>query len=287
MILHWLMHDITQNEQRLRRIEYLAYHDELTGLGNRRMLLGHLHQALARGRRKGRGVAVTCLDLDGFKLINDNLGHAGDELLRQVGARLRHVSRAAETVARLGGDEFTVVIEDLDVSDDPAGSTGPSEPVLAARRIKRALEEPYALAGVEVHVSVSLGISVHPTDARDEATLIEKADAEAYVAKQQARSDPLLAVDDQRGLGGFASLRLLKGLETHRPRPPGGREESSAGVSSSGGRVGKANVETTVLPMTSVAPSIARAAAVARLHGHAQDVVDSVVLLVSELVTSA
>lgn len=122
-----------------REAEHLAYHDPLTGLPNRRLLLDRLSVALAHGRRTGRPLAVLFVDLDRFKVINDSLGHsAGDALLRQVGARLRAAVREEDTLARLGGDEFVLLLPEL---HEPAGAGE------VARKVLDALREPFVVGG--------------------------------------------------------------------------------------------------------------------------------------------
>ena len=128
-----------------------AFHDSLTGLPNRALLLDRMELTLARAEREGRDVTVLFLDLDGFKPINDSLGHlAGDRLLIEVARRLKECLRRAETAARLGGDEFAILLADL---DDPARATDVAERVIAA------LERPFTLLGREVFVSASIGIA--------------------------------------------------------------------------------------------------------------------------------
>ncbi|MHB1243370.1 MAG: diguanylate cyclase domain-containing protein [Gaiellaceae bacterium] len=169
-------------EQRLeetnRRLTVLATTDELTGLPNRRMLAEQLDLALARARRSGLGVAVLCLDLDGFMGVNDTLGHSyGDDLLVAVAAKLRAGARDTDVVARLGGDEFVVLLADLDVQDAPALA----ETVVG--RIHAALEEPIAIGPVELKVDASIGVAIYPLDSRDARGLLAVADAAMYAGK--------------------------------------------------------------------------------------------------------
>jgi diguanylate cyclase (GGDEF)-like protein len=160
--------------------EHLAYHDPLTGLPNRRLLLDRLAVALAHGRRSGHRLAVLFVDLDRFKVINDSLGHAtGDELLRQVGARLRAAVRAEDTLARLGGDEFVLLLPELD------GAEGAGE---VAGKVLEALREPFMVGGRELFVTASAGISVAPDDGAEGETLLRHADIAMYGGKQ-ARGD--------------------------------------------------------------------------------------------------
>ncbi len=175
------------------QIRHLAFHDGLTGLPNRRLFLEHLGAALARARRRGHLVAVLFLDLDHFKRVNDSLGHQpGDELLRNIAARLQRTVRSEdcvargdpgehpEMVARLGGDEFIVLLPEI-ASPQGAG--------VVARRILDVLSEPCQVAGHEIYASASVGISLYPTDGEDELSLIRGADAAMYHAKDQGRNN--------------------------------------------------------------------------------------------------
>jgi diguanylate cyclase (GGDEF)-like protein len=157
-----------------------AHHDTLTGLPNRRLLHDRLRVALARANRYGDVLAVLCLDLDGFKPVNDTYGHAvGDELLRRVGERLAGLMRTEDTAARMGGDEFVVVlsrIEDVTYSER------------VAARIMRSLCAPYALHGGPVAISTSIGIAVSPADGTEAVDLLKAADAALYEAKKLGKA---------------------------------------------------------------------------------------------------
>jgi diguanylate cyclase (GGDEF)-like protein/PAS domain S-box-containing protein len=153
-----------------------AYHDGLTGLANRSLFRDRLEQALARSARAGGSVAVMILDLDGFKQVNDTLGHdAGDQLLRIVAERLNETVRATDTVARFGGDEFAVLLDGA----DEALAVG------VARRALATLAEPSAVAGRELQVAASIGIAVHVEGGGDE--LVRDADVAMYAAKDAGR----------------------------------------------------------------------------------------------------
>jgi diguanylate cyclase (GGDEF)-like protein len=166
-------------EERTEELRDAAVHDALTLLPNRILLVDRLEQALARQLRGGRDVALLFLDLDRFKLLNDSRGHAiGDQVLVTVAERLRQVVRPSDTVARFGGDEFVVVCEDLDGVADATG---------LAERIAGALEVPFAVAGGEVFLSVSVGISMARAGSSAEE-LLRDADAAMYRAKEQGRS---------------------------------------------------------------------------------------------------
>ncbi|MBB5694175.1 putative bifunctional diguanylate cyclase/phosphodiesterase [Muricoccus pecuniae] len=166
--------------QALARASYLAAHDLLTGLPNRRLFGDRLKHALAASRREGTSLAVLCLDLDRFKEVNDTLGHAaGDQLLKVVAARMTAVLRESDTLARLGGDEFAVV--------QPKASQPEASDALA-RRLISVLEEPIDLDGHVVTVGVSIGIAMAETDGQASAVqLMRDADLALYQAKENGR----------------------------------------------------------------------------------------------------
>ena len=154
--------------------------DPLTGLPNRVLLLDRLNQGLARAQRGGEPMAVMLLDLDGFKDVNDALGHAaGDRLLRQVGDRLTAMLRAADTLARLGGDEFALL--------QPSVRRAADAEALAAKLLA-ALGAPFDLDGQEVHVGASIGIALFPGDGENAETLLRHADLALYRAKAEGRA---------------------------------------------------------------------------------------------------
>jgi diguanylate cyclase (GGDEF)-like protein len=153
-----------------------ARHDPLTGLPNRTLLFERLQQALAVAMRRGNPVAILFIDLDGFKHVNDRLGHhAGDELLVAVADRLEDAVRRIDTVARLGGDEFVVLCEDLDTDE---------RPIEIANRVIAAIERPIIAGGEELAISASVGVA-HSTGADEPSGLLKRADAAMYAAKQR------------------------------------------------------------------------------------------------------
>jgi diguanylate cyclase (GGDEF)-like protein/PAS domain S-box-containing protein len=173
--------DVTPRKQAEERIQYLATHDSLTGLPNRVMFGELLNHVLALSRRNQRKFAVLFIDLDRFKFINDSLGHeAGDALLREVAKRLKESLRASDIVARLGGDEFVMLLQDLSHSEQ-AG--------IIARKLLSAVIKPIELNGQECRVTASIGISVFPDDAPDEASLMTHADLAMYHAKEEGKNN--------------------------------------------------------------------------------------------------
>ena len=159
-----------------QKIYRLAHHDTLTGLANRSSLNDRLRNAVIFSARESDQIAVLCLDLDGFKAVNDLFGHAaGDELLRQVAVRLLQSVREGDVVARMGGDEFVIV---------QAGATQAEIAGALGERILEALTDPFDLGeGVQAQVTVSIGIALFPDDGEDPATLLRNADTALYRAK--------------------------------------------------------------------------------------------------------
>ncbi len=171
-----------------RQLEHLARHDPLTGLANRALLDERMLQVLARARRNESNVAVLLSDLDGFKKVNDEYGHAvGDRLLMAVAQRLSKNVRASDTVARFGGDEFVVIMEDLhDLAE--------SERV--AQKLVDEIGLPYELDVGVIHISVSIGIAHYPANGGDSAQLIKRADQAMYSAKAAGRNQWRIVQDD-------------------------------------------------------------------------------------------
>jgi diguanylate cyclase (GGDEF)-like protein len=163
------------------RVEYLAYHDGLTGLPNRSLFSKCLSQSISEAQRYKRRLAVAFLDLDRFKQINDTLGHeAGDQLLQEVAVRLKVCVRDSDMVARLGGDEFVVLLPEL-AEEKYAG--------IVAQKILAATARPFKLMGQEFRVTASIGISTYPQDGLDEQTLTKNADIAMYQAKAEGKNN--------------------------------------------------------------------------------------------------
>ena len=185
-----LMSDITELKKAEEQVAFLAYHDKLTRLPNRAMFEELLELAMARAKRREMAVAVLFMDLDNFKLVNDSLGHdAGDELLQQMGTRLREALRDTDVVARQGGDEFLMLLADLErgaqyTRPDAEASVIAAEAV--AERIHELLKRPFAIGGTEFYITASIGISLAPLDGEDGKTLLKNADAAMYRSKRRA-----------------------------------------------------------------------------------------------------
>ncbi len=159
-----------------RQMTHLAEHDPLTGLPNRLLLNDRVGQAIALAKRDMYQVAVMFLDLDGFKHINDSLGHAiGDKLLQSIATRLRGCIRAPDTVSRYAGDEFVVLLPEVRQPEDAA---------IVARRLLQAAAEGHSIGGHDLHVTASIGVSTYPDDGLDAETLLKNADTAMYQAKE-------------------------------------------------------------------------------------------------------
>ena len=227
--------DVTDRVHVAARLRERAFHDELTGLPNRALMLERLRESLRRASGRGRLVGVLFLDLDRFKIVNDSLGHtAGDDLLREVARRIRETVRPDDTVARLGGDEFVVIMNDMVRRTDAS---------LAARRLRKAISEPIRLGRDTAVVTTSVGITVAEGPETPE-DLLRDSDTALYRAKERGRDrahvfddrlrdravrrlsveqqlrraldkgdfevhyQPVVRVDDRRILGGEALLRM-------------------------------------------------------------------------------
>ena len=173
--------DITDRKVAEERVQYLAYYDALTGLPNRTLLQDRLAKALAGACRQKDKVALLFLDLDGFKNINDSVGHSvGDVLLQEVAERLKTWGRERDTVARLGGDEFLIMLTNVKNVADIA---------VAAERLMKAMTAEFVVQGHSFSVSCSIGVSIFPEHGTDCETLIKNADAAMYGAKENGRNN--------------------------------------------------------------------------------------------------
>ncbi len=196
--------DVTLRKKAEEQLLHDASHDMLTGLLNRAAYTNHLHNALERSKRHNQRVlAVLFLDLDGFKLINDSLGHSiGDEMLKVTAARLLECVRTVDTVARLGGDEFTILLEDL---EDIA------QAVSVAERIRQKLSEPFELAGQEIFIGTSIGVATSEITYREPGEMLRDADAAMYQAKARGKGCFVL-FDHEMYASATRQLRLANDL---------------------------------------------------------------------------
>ncbi|HSE11606.1 MAG TPA: diguanylate cyclase, partial [Rudaea sp.] len=204
-----VMNDITDRKRAEQELRYLANYDTMTGLPNRALLSERLTQAVVRARHHRRCVAVLFLDLDRFKHVNDSMGHAaGDRTLRAAGARLRECVAPTDTVARLGGDEFTVVLENLERTEDAERS---------AQDLLRAFAAPLLLeSGEEVVISPSIGISLYPDHGHAPEELLKFADTAMYHAKERGRNTYMVyapAMDAAARSRAHLIAALHRGLE--------------------------------------------------------------------------
>jgi diguanylate cyclase (GGDEF)-like protein/PAS domain S-box-containing protein len=175
-----IVRDITERKRAEQKIAHLAHYDYLTDLPNRALFLDVLNHSISLAKRNKRKAAVLFLDLDGFKKINDTLGHdTGDLLLKEVSRRIREAIRNSDTVARVGGDEFILVLDEIDSDEDVAQ---------VANKIIITLSEPFNLNGQLCHVGGSVGISMFPGDANDPLELVKQADEAMYLAKQSGKN---------------------------------------------------------------------------------------------------
>jgi len=211
--------DVSAARREAARIAHHARHDPLTDLPNRLLFADRITRAIALARRHGRRGAVLFLDLDHFKPINDSLGHSiGDRLLRSIAWRLLGCVRDSDTVSRRGGDEFLVLLPEIEHA---------AEAGFSARRILHALSAPHCIAGRELRVTASIGISLYPDCGWDAETLIAHADVAMYQAKERGRNGyavftnetgvPVAEPGISAGGPHRAPDRNLPGRRTHRP----------------------------------------------------------------------
>ena len=175
-----LIADVTELRRAEQASRFLAYHDQLTGLPNRRLLDDRLRQAIRLAERRDRMVAALLVHLDDFRQVNDALGHdAGDALLREVAERLSGCVRKADTLARASADEFALVVCDLKDGGDCR---------VVAEKVLQALQPEFRVAGRRLRLGVSIGISLFPADGADGEALLRNADAATFRAKQLGRN---------------------------------------------------------------------------------------------------
>jgi diguanylate cyclase (GGDEF)-like protein/PAS domain S-box-containing protein len=210
--------DITTRKRADEQLAFRTYHDELTGLPSREMFEELVELSVARARRHEGAVAVLCVDLVDFRLVNDSLGHrAGDGLLVAVADRLREATRETDLVARRGGDQFLLLLADLDRDE-----TGPDGAVLraesVAQRVHESLSEAFSVDGTEVYITAGVGISLFPRDAEDAAALQRNAETAMFEAKRTGGTNYVLSggADADSGARLHFVTRLRKAVDAQR-----------------------------------------------------------------------
>lgn len=175
-----ISHDIGERKRAERKLVHQALHDALTGLPNRRLMRENLEHAIAGAGEHGRSVGVFFIDIDGFKTINDTMGHVvGDQLLRSVAARLNSCARKADMLSRVGGDEFVLTVSGLHSRHSAR---------LVAAKLIESLSSPFVVNGNEVTIAASIGVSMYPEDSEDPDSLLRNADAAMYQAKHGGKN---------------------------------------------------------------------------------------------------
>ena len=215
---HGVLLDITARKRADEQLAFRTYHDELTGLPSREMFEELVELSVARARRHEGAVAVLCVDLVDFRLVNDSLGHrAGDGLLVAVADRLREATRETDLVARRGGDQFLLLLADLDRDE-----TGPDGAVLraesVAQRVHESLAEAFSVDGTEVYIGAGVGISLFPRDAEDAAELQRNAETAMFEAKRTGGRNYVLSggADADSGARLHFVTRLRKAVDAQR-----------------------------------------------------------------------
>jgi diguanylate cyclase (GGDEF)-like protein len=194
---------LLEREAARERIDFIAFHDSLTGLPNQQLAEDHIGLAIAHADRERVKVALLFIDLDNFKTINDSLGHdIGDSVIREVAARLRECVRETDTISRRGGDEFLIILPNLSEPDATA-------PILV--KLVERLSHPMEIGGQELHTTASVGIAIYPDDGPDFATLMKKAETAMYRAKDAGRNTYCF-FDAQMNVEAVEQLRLRNGL---------------------------------------------------------------------------
>jgi diguanylate cyclase (GGDEF)-like protein len=194
-------------EEQVSSNEWLALHDELTGLPNRRLFSDRLSVSIERADRMSSRLALLILDLNGFKSINDTMGHqAGDQVLREVSSHLRKSVRASDTLARLGGDEFIIVTNDLGIDQ---------RAVQLLDSVRIALDKPIMVEGRSMVVTASMGMAIYPDDAEDSIRLLRVADQRMYAAKAMPIHSPKTGSNMKATLGETKTIAIVGGSGKH------------------------------------------------------------------------
>ncbi len=200
--------DISKLKQHEKQLERIAHYDALTGIPNRVLLADRMKQAIAQAKRERKMLGVCYLDLDGFKPVNDTLGHqAGDHVLIEIARRIGNILREGDTVARLGGDEFVVLLPDLNRVE---------ECIVTVKRLHEHIALPIGIQDQSFSLTASIGVSIFPDDNNDPDVLLRHADQAMYVAKQSGKNryhlyDP--THDQQTRAYHVAMLRIQQGLD--------------------------------------------------------------------------
>ncbi len=216
---HGVMLDISERKHDEEQVAFLAYHDELTGLPSRSMFEELLSLSIDRARRHDGSVAVVCLDLDDFRLVNDSLGHHhGDDLLKLMADRLRESTRETDLVARRGGDQFLLFLADMEREERGDMDAAMIRAESVVQHIHQSLTTPFVVAGTELYISASMGISLFPQDGDESGGLLRNAEAAMYQSK---KSGPAGYVVSARGsFDSSAKLqfvtRLRKAVENRK-----------------------------------------------------------------------
>ena len=200
-----LEHQVALLQRAVAQARRFSYHDELTGLPKRRLLLDRYHQAVALAARQDRRVALLFLDLNGFKKINDTHGHAaGDRLLQLVAGRLGACLRTSDTACRYGGDEFVILLPELDAR---------ASAVAAAEKIRARIAAPFTVGGTEITVTASIGVAVYPVDGLTYDDLMRVSDGSMYRHKIDDAACPAQSgPDSQRAAVAAASMQAMNVL---------------------------------------------------------------------------
>ncbi len=206
----WLARDKTAQKEAEEQLRHLAYHDQLTGLANRKLMVQRIEEALARAQRQQRYGAVLFFDIDRFKDINDSLGHpAGDQLLKHIGALVGATIRREDLAARFGGDEFVIVLEDI--GEDVITASSHAEHV--AEKLRHLCNAPILLEDSEQYITTSTGIVIFPNGESDADTLLKQADMAMFKAKRSGRNQICFFANE---LQQAAENRLRLQRELHR-----------------------------------------------------------------------
>ncbi|NTV90530.1 MAG: diguanylate cyclase, partial [Clostridiales bacterium] len=183
-----LQEEIIQRSKAEEEIRHIAYHDNLTDLPNQRYYFEEMHRAIALAKRTGKILATMFMDLDGFKMINDTMGHlSGDVMLIEVSGRLMRVFRKCDFIARIGGDEFVIMLENLDTIDTIN---------TIARKLLRIFDDPFVINNQECFVTASVGIAIYPMDGENAEEILKSADTAMYNAKENGKNQYVFCTTD-------------------------------------------------------------------------------------------